>query len=275
MQRRWLDRLFADTAAAALGISFESVPSGTASYPVTTAGADPVQRGRKEAAADTAWTVGVKEIKPTRNAARMVFTMEDSARLPGLEEALRRDLRMAMTEKIDRTVFLGDDGASDTGDITGLISAVGVVEKTITQANKVKGPETLLAFLDLVDGKHANGLDDLRVAAAVGANTLWGSTVINAAASNQTLAQFLMASGISWRVRGDIEAATGNGKFGAVLGRGRGITGAGVAAVWNGGELIRDPYSGAAKGEIALTLNYLWGLAFPRATQFARLKFVA
>ena len=76
-------------------------------------------------------------------------------------------------------------------------------------------------------------------------------------------------------MRGDIETATTNGKFGAFIGRGRGITGAGVAAVWNAGELIRDPYSGAAKGEIALTLNYLWGLKFPRPTQFARLKFVS
>ena len=137
-QRRWLDRLFADTAAAALGVTFESVPAGVANYPVTTAGAAPVQRGRKEVAGDAPWTVGVSEIKPTRNAARMLFTMEDSARLPGLEEALRRDLRMAMTEKIDRTVFLGDSGASENA-VTGLISAADVVEKSIVQNEQGQG----------------------------------------------------------------------------------------------------------------------------------------
>ena len=35
---------------------------------------------------------------------------------------------------------------------------------------------------------------------------------------------------------------TDDGDFGAFVGRGRGIEGAAVAAVWEAGELIRDPY---------------------------------
>lgn len=38
---------------------------------------------------------------------------------------------------------------------------------------------------------------------------------------------------------------------------------------------MRDHYSGAAKGEIALTLSYLWNFGLPRAANFARVKFVA
>lgn len=272
---RWLDRLFSDTAASRIGITFDSVAPGVSSHPVTTAGPDPVQRGRTEAVSDGAWSVGVTEIKPSRNAARLVFSIEDAARMPGLEDALRRDMRMALTEKIDRTVFLGDDGANEANaDITGLNSAA-ITEKTIKQADKVKGPETLKEFLDLVDGKHAASLGDLNVVASIGANALWGSTVANAQAENQTVAQFLRANGLSWGVRGDIEAATTSGKMGAFIGRARGINGAGVAAVWSGAELIRDPYTGAAKGEVALTLNYLWGFELPRASNFARVKFVA
>ena len=89
-----------------------------------------------------------------------------------------------------------------------------------------------------------------------------------------TLAAFLREAGLSWSARGEIEAATGNGKFGAFIGRRMGIDGAGVAAVWEAGELIRDPYSGASKGEVALTLSYLWNFGLPRAANFARLKFV-
>ena len=55
--RRWLDRLFAGTAATRLGITMESVPVGAASYPVTTAGASAAQRARStDSAADAAWT---------------------------------------------------------------------------------------------------------------------------------------------------------------------------------------------------------------------------
>ena len=243
---------------------------------MTTAGASAAQRGRTEAAADAAWTVGVTELKPSRNAVRLVFSIEDAARIPGLESALTRDLRAALVEGVDRAIFLGDDGANENGaDITGLRTAAGLTEQTIKQADKVKGPETLTAFTGLVDGKHAMGLGDLRAVASVGAWRLWESTIINSAADNMTLAAFLRTAGLSWSARGEIETATTSGKFGAFVGLGRGIEGAGVAAVWEAGELIRDPYSGAAKGEVALTLSYLWNFGLPRASNFARLKFVA
>ena len=131
-----------------------------------------------------------------------------------------------------------------------------MVEKTITQSNKVKGAETLTAFAELIDGLHAASIGDLRVMSSQAANVLWLTTVINSAASNETLAQFLRASGLSWMVKNGIEATTtGNNKFGAFLGRGRGIQGAAVAAVWSAANLVRDPYTEADSGEVRLVLN--------------------
>ena len=276
--RRWLDRLFAGTAAEHIGVTMESVPAGTASFPVTTAGASAAQRQRStDAAGDAAWTIGVTEMKPKRNAVRLLFSIEDSARIPGLESALVRDLKMALTEGIDRAIFLGDAGASgNDADIVGLQTAA-ITETEIKQADKVKGPEVLSAFTNQIDGIHANGLGDLKIVTSVGAWRLWEQTIINLATSsnNQTLAAFLRLAGLSWMSRGEIDINTANGDFGAFVGRGRGIEGAGVAAVWEAGELIRDPYSGAAKGEIALTLCYLWDFALPRTDNFSRIKFVA
>ena len=85
----------------------------------------------------------------------------------------------------------------------------------------------------------------------------------------------MRANGIDWTVRGGIDTNTANGDFGAYMGLGRGIDGAGIAAVWSAAELTRDPYSGADKGEVQLTLNYLWQLAFPRTSNFKRLKYVS
>ena len=274
--RRWLDRLFAGTASQAVGITMESVPAGVASFPVTTAGASAAQRAKSQAAADAAWTIGVTEMKPKRNAVRLVFNVEDAARIPGLESALTRDLRMALVEGVDRAIFLGDTGATGAdADITGLQAATGLTEKTITQANKVKGSNVLQTFAELIDGKAAMSPADLRTVLAVGANTIWSHTLANTGASvDTTIAEFLRRFGLSWLARGEIETATTNGAFGAFIGLGRGLEGAGVAAVWEAGELIRDPYSGAAKGEVALTLSYLWNFGLPRASNFARIKFV-
>ena len=275
-QGTWLDRLFADTAAMYLGVSFRSVRSGVQAYPTTTAGASAAQRGRKEAAADGVWTVSVAEVKPTRNAVRAVFSVEDSARLMGLEDALRRDLRMALTEGIDRAVFLGGSGANeDTADITGLQTHASVIEATLSQSNKVKPANTVALLAGLIDGQYAASPGDLRIVASVGANTLWMSTVANAAAENQTLAQFLRASGFGWRVRGGIETATAAGDYAAFVGLARGIEGSGVAPVWDSARLIRDELSGAARGEVAITLHSLWGFALPRPANFRRVKFTA
>ena len=274
MPRTWLDRLFAETAAMRLGITMGSVPAGSASFPVITAGASAAQRGKDQAAADTAWTVGVVEMKPKRNAATLKFSIEDTARIPGLESALTRDLRMALTEGVDRAIFLGDSGATpNAGDIVGLQTAA-IDETTLTQTNKIKGPETLSAFLALIDGIHATTLGDLNVVSAVGAYRLWETTVINSTSTVTTLAKFLRDAGLSWAARGSIEDATANGDFAAFVGRRMGIDGAGVAALWSAGELIRDVYSGAAKGSVNLTLTWLWDFGLPRPENFQRLKFV-
>ena len=273
--RTWLDRLFADTAAERLGITMESVAPGVTSHPVTLTGPSAAQRSRGEAATDSAWTIGVTEIKPKRNTVKLTFATEDEARIPGLEAALTRDMQMAVREGIDRAIFVGDTGSSgNAADITGLTTVSGITEKTITQTNKVKPAETLAAFSSLVDGIHAAGFGDLRVVSSVGAWRLWENTIANSAAENQTLAGYLRAAGLNWSSRGEIEAATGNGKFGALVGLARGLEGASACPVWSSAELIRDIYSGAGKGEVILNLSYLWNFELIRKSNFARIKFV-
>ena len=271
----WLDRVFADTAAMALGITMPSVDAGEQSYPVTATGAAAAQRGRGESIADAAWTVTTTELKPTRNGVRATYSREDDLRSPGLAGALQRELRMALAEGIDRAIFLGDSGANEnSADITGLTTAA-ITEVTLTQANKLKPANTLQVFSGLIDGKYAGGVGDLRVVASVGAAQLWEGTIANAAAENQTLAGFLRMAGLSWTVRGEIETATTADKFAAFIGLGRGIEGAAVAPVWAEGELIVDPYSGADSGEVSLTLSYYWNFGLPRPANFRRLKFAA
>ena len=273
-QSSWIDRLFAETLAMYLGITFESVAPGVSAHPVTTAGATGAQKARMEAATAAAWTVATTELRPKRNVTLAVFSSEDAYRLPGLEAALTRDMRMAVMEAVDAAVFKGDTGADGTdADIAGLQTLAGT-EKTVAQANKVKADQVLKAFLELVDGKHAGTLADVRVVSSIGSNVLWGTTIHNSAAENETVAQFLMCSGLTWRTREGIDMNTANGDFGAYVGLQRGIMGAGVAAVWSSGELIRDMYTGAGKGEVNLTLATYWDFALPRASNFARLKYV-
>ena len=277
MQSTWLDRLFADTSAMYLGVTFETVSPGISAHPVTSAGASSAQRGRANATTDASWKVDVKEIKPTRNSVRAVFSEQDSYRLPGLEAALQRDLSGALVEGLDRAIFLGDTAGAKDSNITGFngiaTAAGGLTERTLKQADKVKAPNTLAVFAAAIDGKHASSMSDLRVVASVGSNVLWLSQIAAAAADTKTVAQFLKENGLMWMTRGDLETATADGDFGAYIAGGRGIEGAAVAAIWASGQLVRDIYSKSATGEIALTLNTWWGFEVVRASHFSRLKF--
>ena len=274
-QATWLDRVVAETAAARLGVTFPMVLPGVAAYPVTSVGAAGIQRGRTQAVTEGTYTAAVTELRPTRNAINGVYSIEDELRLPGLSEAIIRDMRAQTLESIDKAVFIGDSGTNEnSADITGLTTA-GITESTITQANSVKGDELLKLFLAYIDGQYASSMEDVRIVASVGSNTLWGGTVHAAAVDNQTVAAFLRANGVTWTVRGGIDANTANGDFGAFIGLARGAEGAAVAPIWPYAQIVRDSFgSHATQGEVGLTLSTFWNFGLPRAANFKRLKYV-
>ena len=79
-----------------------------------------------------------------------------------------------------------------------------------------------------------------------------------------------------WGVREGIDTNTANGDFGVYVGMNRGIEGAAIAAMWEGGELIRDPYSASrTRAAVLLTMHYLWQTAYPRTDNFRRIKYVS
>ena len=274
-QATWLDYMFEGTAAERLGISFRPVGAGTHSVPTFSAAPGGVQRGRGEAVGEGTYTLAVSEMTPTRNAVYGVYSIEDESRLSGMSDSMVRAMTAGIASAVDLAIFNGDDGANEnSADITGLQTA-GITEATITQANKLKGDELLKLFLGYVDGRYAQSMADVRMVASVGSNTLWGGTVHAAAVSNETVAAFLRANGVNWLTRGGIDANTANGDFGAYIGLAQGIEGAGVAAIWNQGRLVRDEFTGKAKGEVELVLDYQWDFALPRTANFKRLKYVS
>ena len=179
---------------------------------------------------------------------------------------------MALVDAVDLAVFEGDSTANeDTADITGLDTAANVEEQTITQLLKVKGADVLATFAAFIDGKHATGGADLRTVLSVGAQRLWMATLANTGnAADTTISEFLTRAGITFSARGGIDTATGNGKFGAFVGRARGIEGAGVAPTWSDGMLIVDPYSSAQDGRDSVDDEHVLELRFAEAVQLRK-----
>lgn len=274
--RRWLDRLFNATLLPYLGFSMESVQAGAATYPVTSVGPNPRQRGKEEEDSARSFTISVTELNPTRLSTHLEYNHVDSARLGDLESALRRDIRKALTERLEHSIILGDASPSAAADdVTGLLGLTTVNEVTLTQTNKVKGDKTVAVFAGLIDGRHAETAEDVRIVTSVGTNTIWMSTLVASTADSVTLAQFMKASGFSYRVRGGIDTNTANNDFMALMATQKGIQGAGVCAVWPSMSLIYDPYSKANSGIVKLTGSTLWAFGLPRASHWNRLKAVS
>ena len=258
-------------------MSFRPVASGVHTIPTFSAAPSGVQRGRSEAVAEGTFTLAVSEMKPKRNAVYGIYSVEDESRLSGMSDAMVRAMSGGIASAVDLAIFNGDTGATGTdADIAGFQTTLAAArEVTITQANKILAAGTLAAFAGMVDGRYATSMGDLRAVLSVGANTLWASTVPNAANGNQrTIAAILRENGLAWTTRDGIEAATANDDFGAYVGKAQGIEGAAVATVWNQGRLVRDEFTGKGKGEIELALDYQWDFAVVRDDNFHRVKFV-
>ena len=280
MPRPWADMLFSMTKAADLGIMPEAVTSGTASYPVTrtfpTSGA---QRGREQAASVSVWTTENIDIDNSRSTVHVELNSEDQIRNPMLRSASERHLRKAIAQGIDKAIFLGDTGANeDSADITGLDAAVDIVEKTITQTNKLLPNKTLETFTSLLDGVHAETLSDLGVVTSVPANLLWHDTILSVASETasvfRTMRKHLMDEGLMWSTRADLADGTGNGKWLGFAGRKTDLQSSYACPVWNSGQLVVDPYTSAKSAKLLLTLHYFWNFKLIRASSFARIKFI-
>ena len=265
MPRTWLDRLFAETAAMRLGVNMEVGAGGL--------GVLPRDHGGRERGAASAvdrrggrWRMGYQrgrvEAEAERRAAAVLHRRRGAhsgagvgahprpphgayrGRRPG--DIPRRCRRNRQRRGYHRTQlrYGHHRGGADPGGKTPLAG----------DRQRVHGHDRRLAR------EHPRPI--FGSFPAWGASRLWHSTTANTN-RNESVAQIMNGNGLNFMSRANITEDTTNDEIGAFIGRGRGIDGAAVAGIWDAGELIRDPYTGAAKGEVALTLCYLWDFGIP------------
>ena len=119
MQDAILARVFARSATAFLRVDTPSVPVGAASYPVFASGAAGGFAAKGAAQDAEAATFEATILAPHRVSTRYLWRLEDSAVLAGMEAALREDLGMAMTDRVDRQIINGDGTGRESERIPG------------------------------------------------------------------------------------------------------------------------------------------------------------
>ena len=243
-----------------------SVPVGQASFPVMLTGtsADMKAPGVSQSAGAATFTGFTLE--PKRLTGRYVWRIEDAAKLRNYEAALRLDLSAVMSDSMDNQIVNGT-GADDqvTGFFTELAAAT--VDDTATT-----WAEYLGKFTGLVDGINAYNLSDVR--AVIGADTFSYTEGLFASVSDGTRPRRSASDYVGSRIGGisvssripakDGTANTQSNIVALTSYPGRNA----VAPMWNYLDFIRDHYSKAAAGEVALTAHMLFNFKIVRETGF-------
>ena len=225
------------------------VGGGTASHPVLTTGTPAGMKAKGAAADETEAAFTISTSTPKRITGSFRVRVEDMAIFPQLEDSLRRDIPMSLSNAVEEQILNGDGSAPN---ITGLLERLTNPDEAMEKHTPGTYVSTIAGSLD---GIHGYTLGDLRTLAGKAtyqamASGYFASTAVSTASYLDTYTGGL-------RMSDRIPDVTSNLQAGIVRLGMRPMCA--VSVVWGGVTLIRDIYSGAASGEIVVTALQLIG----------------
>ena len=274
-----LGRVFRRARASFLGVRMPSVASGEPVYPVITGSqravagdqgsvTDAVQAkafapGGAVEAGEMQFT-GVM-VSPKRLSARYLFRIEDAAKFAGLEDTLRSDLRNVMSDLLDQQVLNGSGtGASFNGLFRNAAAGpLGAFPATLADSENFNIStndlnainEALDSYLEYVDGFWAEDVSSIRTLIGTQTFRRFGHVVL--AETGASLGSFLRRDSMTYAAWGGTPAPAKvenkNTQHAVQTRNGSDM----VVPIWQGVSIIRDQYSGAASGEVAITAHML------------------
>ncbi len=271
----WLDRLFAGEAASHLGIRPVAVQPGEEVYPLTSGGpvGGATAKGTKKDA--EAVTIDVSnKLSPVRCTASVHFHKQDVLRVPGFEQAIRRDLQMALMNTMHSEIVNGSASLIEglTGSQTPL-KIDGTADGNLSSATT--GNDVIEGIEGLCDGIYARQTSDLKVLFAPEMRSYLGSlTDTSTNAPRAYVLDILRAvKDVSVMATDHISelGTTGNaaGDSYAIFSKARGLAGSYAFPVWTNADLITDVWTGAQSGLVKLTLVGYYNFKVIRDANFA------
>ena len=231
-----------------------------------TDGTSAIMRSVNQAVEADAATFTTTTLNPTRLSARYKFNLEGVAELGRiLESTLRRDLRSVMGDELDNQIIKGNGTAPNVNGFFNQLAAPTQASTVQTWAGYRNLP------IDAIDGIMARNEGSTRF--LFGNDTYKHARKTFAVASvtsaeNQDGISAMQALGASVRASVKVPAVVSKRQEALQI-----VSGArAVAPVWQGLTIIRDPYTGAASAQVAMTAHMLFSFGFPRTDGWSRLS---
>ena len=262
-QQPIIPAIFPDGVASFLGVGMPTVGVGEATYTVLTTGATVHTPAKSSAAAETTGAFSASVLSPKRAQASFFWSIEDEARLAGMEDALRSNLTQALSSKFDN-ILLNDSTAGLLG---------GGLTAPNDPSSVVDWPGYKGLLTDQVDGHYASMPDQVRM--LIGSKTythmetLYRVLAANGGVNESSYELLVRKSG-GVRISSHVVAPSANIQGLIAVRRPSALHA--VMPLWRGITLIPDRVTKAANGQVQLTAVALYGLSVLRSAGFGRLK---
>ena len=249
--------VFAAPIADYMGFQTVRVAYGTAAYPVFTTPADPVEVAEGTAVTETTAVIAADALEPGRVSDFVRYSVEDAARFAFLGNAVQQHVRAAWAAAVDGLVL-----ANTTRGLQS-ITRPGDPGSETTFANYIA------AAVGRVDGRYADRRSDVRMLVGDDVYAHMAGQYHSTAPVSALDAMESRLGGL--RVGNGIPAPAANDQMAFSVG----IRGGphGVIPIWDGLQVISDPYTDAAKGEVIITVAGMANIRMLRADAYARHRF--
>ena len=272
IQHGILARVFARSATMTLGVAMPMVPVGDQNYPVITAGSDGAVLAKDASVGDAgAATVTANTLTPKRFQVEYIFRREDAARLMGLEEALRRDLSDALSDRLDAQVLAGDGAAPNIGGFLAVAANGGL--PAVAAPVIVTYALAVGQLAEGVEGKYAGS--ESEVCAVLGDETYRKLATEFETGSGESATMAYRRLSKKTMASANIPDATNANIQDGVLARVGAMGMNAVCPVWSGVALVKDEVSSALRkaGQISVTAIMMADFKILRAGGFQRVRY--
>ena len=267
-----IPRIWPMAVTASMNVERVSVPAGESEFVLLKSGTDASFPGEGTAIDSVAATFETTKLTPKRLSARYKFSVELSAQKAEVESALRSDLAMTISDSIEKQILVGSGSTGFSGFFTNIARPA--------RGSAAFGFGNFLSLSsEAVDGLYSSDENQNGIICDIETYRKMGS-LVNSQTDASALevlrgrSRLLMTS-VHIPTPPESGGSSGRQGEGSVLiarGTAMGRRSA-IVAVWPAVELVRDPYSAAASGEVSLTaISLLDGVCPFRADAFQRVS---
>ena len=219
--------VFPMSCAAFLGVDMPTVGVGDAVFPVLTKNATVHLPAENAVVAETTGSFSADVLSPARIQASFFYSREDRARFAGMDAALRENLGMALSDRLDQRILSGNGG---------LLNGTNLADHDVTA--ETTHPLYLTQFgFGRVDGEYAGSAADLRVVVGTDTYAHMGGTYRSGNTADYSVLERLMEITGGVKVSAHVPDTVSDKQDALIrLGMRRDM----VAPIWQGVTLIPD-----------------------------------